>query len=171
MLKIKGARRLEKSRFFPYFSKNLGSFKYFALVGLGSNITPERKRFDALFRKLMDDRRVKVLQTSVFLVNEAFGFKAQKDFTNAVMLVQTNLHARAFLKVLLYYELKFKRKRTFKNAPRTLDLDLLYFSQKSKQDEQFKVPHSGAKERVSVILPLGLMQGLKNGTTYPYFYR
>lgn len=91
------------------------------------------------------------------LINEAFGFKEQKDFTNAVMLIQTNLHARALLKVLLYYEVKFKRKRTFKNAPRTLDLDLLYFSQKVKRDKWCEVPHKGAKERVSVILPLGMI--------------
>ncbi|MBZ7942240.1 2-amino-4-hydroxy-6-hydroxymethyldihydropteridine diphosphokinase [Campylobacter molothri] len=160
MLKIKGARRLEKSRFFPYFSRNKKDFKYFAILGLGSNIEPEKKRFDALFRKFMDDKRVKVLETSPYLINEAFGFKAQKDFTNAIMLVQTNLHARAFLKVLLFYELKFKRKRTFKNAPRTLDLDLLYFSKKVKCDAWCKVPHHGVKERISVILPLGLIKGL-----------
>lgn len=160
MLKIKGAKRLEKSRFFPYFSKNIRNFKYFALVGLGSNIEPEKKRFDILFRVMMNDKRLKILATSPFLINEAFGFKEQKDFTNAVILVQTNLHARAFLKILLFYELKFKRKRTFKNAPRTLDLDLLYFSQKVKVDSWCEVPHIGAKERISVILPLGLIKGL-----------
>lgn len=100
---------------------------------------------------------LKILSTSPMLINEAFGFKEQKDFTNAVMLIQTNLHARALLKVLLYYEVKFKRKRTFKNAPRTLDLDLLYFSQKVKRDKWCEVPHKGAKERVSVILPLGMI--------------
>ncbi len=160
MLKIKGARRLETSRFFPYFSQNKKEFKYLALVGIGSNIEPEKKRFNKLFRVMMEDRRFKILATSPFLINEAFGFKAQKDFTNAAMLIQTNLHARAFLKVLLFYELKFKRKRTFKNAPRTLDLDLLYFSQKVKRDEGCMVPHIGANQRISVILPLGLTKGL-----------
>ena len=160
MLKFSGLRRLEKSRFFPYFTRFKRDFKYLALVGLGSNIASEKQRFDKLFRVMMDDKRLKILSSSVLLVNEAFGFKEQKDFTNAVMLVQTNLHARAFLKILLYYELKFKRKRTFKNAPRTLDLDLLYFSRKTKQDAWCAVPHSGAKERLSVILPLGLMQGI-----------
>ncbi|EOI4971510.1 2-amino-4-hydroxy-6-hydroxymethyldihydropteridine diphosphokinase [Campylobacter jejuni] len=157
MLKIQGAKHFEKSRFFPFFSQNIQSFKYLALIGLGSNIEPEKKRFDMLFRVMMDDKRFKILSTSSMLINEAFGFKEQKDFTNAVMLIQTNLHARALLKVLLYYEVKFKRKRTFKNAPRTLDLDLLYFSQKVKRDKWCEVPHKGAKERVSVILPLGMI--------------
>ncbi|MFK0420534.1 2-amino-4-hydroxy-6-hydroxymethyldihydropteridine diphosphokinase [Campylobacter jejuni] len=157
MLKIQGVKHFEKSRFFPFFSHNIRSFKYLALIGLGSNIEPEKKRFDMLFRVMMDDKRFKILSTSPMLINEAFGFKEQKDFTNAVMLIQTNLHARALLKVLLYYEVKFKRKRTFKNAPRTLDLDLLYFSQKVKRDKWCEVPHKGAKERVSVILPLGMI--------------
>ncbi|AXP09184.1 2-amino-4-hydroxy-6-hydroxymethyldihydropteridine diphosphokinase [Campylobacter hepaticus] len=157
MLKIKGARRFEKSRFFPFANKNISSFKYLALIGLGSNIEPEKKRFDMLFRVMKNDQRFQIVSTSPILINEAFGFKEQKDFSNAIMLLQTNLHARAILKILLYYELKFKRKRTFKNAPRTLDLDLLYFSQKVKRDKWCEVPHSGVEKRVSVILPLGLI--------------
>ena len=171
MLKIQGARELKNFRFFPFVSQNLRDFKYFVLVGLGSNIEDEKKRFRALFRLLMNDRRLKVLQTSPLLINKAFGYEKQKDFTNAVLLAQTNLHARAFLKVLLYYEVKFKRKRTFKNAPRTLDLDILYFSQKVRKDSWCEVPHSGVKERISVILPLGLMEGLASGTAYLHLYR
>ncbi|WP_105197301.1 2-amino-4-hydroxy-6-hydroxymethyldihydropteridine diphosphokinase, partial [Campylobacter jejuni] len=80
--------------------------------------------------------------------------------TNTVMLIQTKLHARSLVKVFLYCEVKFNRKRSFKNAPRTLDLDLLYFSQKVKCDEGCMVPHTGANQRISVILPLGLTKGL-----------
>lgn len=67
-----------------------------------------------LFRVMKNDQRFQIVSTSPILINEAFGFKEQKDFSNAIMLLQTNLHARAILKILLYYELKFKRKRTFK---------------------------------------------------------
>lgn len=171
MLKIKEAKKIENICFFPYLSKNLRIFKYFALLGLGSNMSDEKKRFKALFRILMDDRRLKILATSPLLINKAFGYEEQKDFTNAIMLIQTNFHARALLKILLYYEVKFKRKRTFKNAPRTLDIDLLYFSKKVKEDHWCRVPHIGVKERLSVILPLGLLEGKTNGTTHLYLYR
>ena len=155
MLKIEGARSLEKQRFFPFFTRFKNNAKYFAIVGLGSNIAPEKKRFKELFRKLMNDKRIKILSTSSLLINKAFGYEAQKDFYNAVIVVQTILHARALLKLLLFYELKFKRVRSFKNAPRTLDLDLLYFSKKSRQDEYLHLPHKGVKDRISVLLPLG----------------
>lgn len=146
---------MQRINFFPFSSSCYNEGKYFALIGLGSNIFDEKKRFKQLFRALMQDKRIRVLKTSSLLINEAFGYKEQKDFTNALMLVQTSLHARMLLKILLYYELKFKRTRSFKNAPRTLDLDLLYFSAKTKQDEYCTLPHGGVYERLSVILPLG----------------
>ncbi|EIY6495026.1 2-amino-4-hydroxy-6-hydroxymethyldihydropteridine diphosphokinase [Campylobacter lari] len=155
---IKGARRIEKNRFFPFYTTKKKKGKYIAIIGLGSNIEDEKKRFLAFFRLLMQDRRLQVLQTSPFLINKAFGFEDQKDFTNAVMIISTSLHARALLKVLFFYEFKFKRKRTFKNAPRTLDLDLLYFSKKVRKDEYCMVPHIGVNDRISVILPLGLLR-------------
>ncbi|TXE84474.1 2-amino-4-hydroxy-6-hydroxymethyldihydropteridine diphosphokinase [Campylobacter peloridis] len=155
---IKGARRLEKICFFPFYTKAKKRGKYIAIIGLGSNIEDEKKRFRSLFRLLMDDKRLQVLQTSPFLINKAFGFEEQKDFTNAVMVISTSLHARALLKVLFFYEFKFKRKRTFKNAPRTLDLDLLYFSKRVRKDEYCMVPHVGVNDRISVTLPLGLLR-------------
>ncbi|AJC87225.1 2-amino-4-hydroxy-6-hydroxymethyldihydropteridine diphosphokinase [Campylobacter insulaenigrae] len=155
---IKGARKIEKNRFFPFYSKKQQKGKYLAIIGLGSNIENEKNRFLALFRKIMQDRRLQILQTSPFLINKAFGFEKQKDFTNAVMMISTSLHARALLKVLFFYEFKFRRKRTFKNAPRTLDLDLLYFSKKVRKDEYCIVPHQGVNDRISVILPLGLLR-------------
>ncbi|MCW1360677.1 2-amino-4-hydroxy-6-hydroxymethyldihydropteridine diphosphokinase [Campylobacter sp. US33a] len=157
MLKLKGAKALHKIRFYPFLSRSQYVAKYYAIIGLGANIFDEKKRFRNFFRLLMDDKRIKILATSPLLINEAFGYKLQKDFTNAVMIIKTNLHARMLLKILLHYELKFKRKRSFKNAPRTLDLDLLYFSQKVKQDAYCQVPHPGVNDRLSVILPLGLL--------------
>ena len=171
MLKIQGARKMQKSTFFPFFSSALNSAKYFALIGIGSNIDGEKRRFDALFRTLMNDKRIKILNSSSLLINKAFGYEKQKDFYNAVIFVQTILHARALLKILLFYEFKFRRKRSFKNAPRSLDLDILYFSKKVKKDERFCVPHVGVNDRISVILPLGeLAKGKCSGTTYSYFY-
>lgn len=154
-MKIAGARAFVRIRFYPFATKARNAGKYFALVGLGSNMNDEKFILKKLFRVLMNDKRIKVLESSSLLINKAFGYEAQKDFTNAVLFIQSVLHARALLKVLLYYELKFKRTRTFKNAPRTLDIDLLYFSAKTKNDEFCTLPHRGAGERISVILPLG----------------
>ncbi len=115
----------------------------------------EKQVFKKLFRLIMGDKRLKVLESSSLLINKAFGYENQKDFTNAVLIAQSLLHGRALLKILLYYEFKFRRKRSFKNAPRILDIDLLYFSAKCLNDAFCTLPHPRAHERLSVILPLG----------------
>ncbi len=171
-MKIYGARAWQRIKFYPFATNSRNKSKYYALIGLGSNMLDEKKCFKKLFRILMNDKRIKVLASSSLLINKAFGYEKQKDFTNAVLFVQSLFHARALLKVLLYYEFKFKRRRSFKNAPRTLDLDLLYFSQKTKTDNFCIVPHSGVNERISVILPLGeLLERENRGTAHSYFHR
>lgn len=154
-LLVVGARKMIRIRFYPFVTKKRNSAKYLAILGLGSNMNDEKFTLKKLFRLLIDDKRIKVLASSSLLINKAFGFVAQRDFTNAVLFVQSALHARALLKVLLHYELKFKRQRSFKNAPRTLDIDLLYFSAKCHNDGFCTLPHTGVSERISVILPLG----------------
>lgn len=98
------------------------------------------------------------MENSALLINEAFGFKEQADFTNAVTLVQTSLAARQILKITANLERRFGRVRSFKNAPRTLDIDILYFSGRSRNDARLVLPHPGARSRASVILPLGTMK-------------
>ena len=156
-IKINEARYLKSIKYYPYFKNTNKKYKYEALISLGSNIEPECERFVKLFRKLLDDRRIFVLQTSPLLINEAFGYKEQKDFTNALMHIKTSLHARELLKILQHYENIFKRKRSFKNAPRTLDLDIIYFSSKTYCDARLTLPHKGAEDRISITLVLGLM--------------
>ncbi|MBZ7976685.1 2-amino-4-hydroxy-6-hydroxymethyldihydropteridine diphosphokinase [Campylobacter sp. RM12637] len=156
-IKINEARYFKRIKYYPYFSKDNKVYKYLALISLGSNIEPECERFVRLFKKLKSDRRFKIIQTSALLINEAFGYKEQKDFTNALMFVKTSLHARELLKVLQHYENIFHRTRSFKNAPRTLDLDIVYFSEKTYCDKRLVLPHYGAEDRISITLVLGTM--------------
>lgn len=154
---IKDAKSFKNSSFYPRVFAKSSQLKYLAVVGIGANVGRELWNFKKLLVLFMKDKRLKLLKSSPILVNKAFGFLAQKDFKNAVIMVATSLHARAFLKLLLYYEFKFRRKRSFKNAPRVLDLDLLYFSQKSRKSSFCTLPHPGVSERISVILPLGMV--------------
>ncbi|MCR4941210.1 MAG: 2-amino-4-hydroxy-6-hydroxymethyldihydropteridine diphosphokinase [Campylobacter sp.] len=159
-MKLVGARRLERSHYCPSYFKEKKAFKFYALIGLGGNIGNVGARFDRFIHLMKNDFRFNVVELSPILVNAAFGYTDQSDFSNAVLLVQTNLSPMALLKILQHYELKFKRKRSFKNAPRTLDLDILYMSTKVRKSKTLTVPHPGAGERLSVIVPLGLMRSL-----------
>ncbi|ASM36465.1 2-amino-4-hydroxy-6-hydroxymethyldihydropteridine diphosphokinase [Campylobacter sputorum] len=153
---LKDAIKFIKSDFFPFYRK-IKNYKYSIILGLGGNVGKVKQRFDKIFQILSKDRRFYIAQSSPIVLNKAFGFTKQDDFLNAVLFLQTNLHPKEVLKIMLNLELKFKRKRPFKNAPRTIDLDILYTNIKIKS-KRLIVPHPGVNERISVILPLGLMR-------------
>ena len=147
-----------KSAVFPMRRRKRGNFKNLYLLGLGGNLGDVRRRFERFYRVLQSDTRFFVAQNSLILKNKPFGFLRQENFLNAVMLVQSSLAPLALLKIMQRAELRFGRKRSFKNAPRTLDVDILYASAKVRPDGRLALPHPGANERISVILPLGTMK-------------
>ena len=166
-MRVAGARRFGKCLFFPKVFDFRPGFKNSVILGLGGNIGDVKKRFNRLHFKLSRDSRFHIVENSALLINEAFGFKEQADFTNAVMLVQTSLATRQILKITANLEKRFGRVRSFKNAPRTLDIDILYFSGRSRNDARLTLPHPGAQSRASVILPLGTMRRVyKSGVRF-----
>ena len=166
-MRVAGARRFGKCLFFPKVFDFRPGFKNSVILGLGGNIGDVKKRFNRLHFTLSRDTRFHVVENSALLINEAFGFKEQADFTNAVMLVQTSLAARQILKITANLEKRFGRVRSFKNAPRTLDIDILYFSGRNRNDARLILPHPGAQSRASVILPLGTMRRVnKSGVRF-----
>lgn len=153
--------KLKKIRFFPSCQRHCSSFKYEVLLGLGGNEGDVPKRFVKLYRFLQEDRRFYVKQSSPILKNPPFGYMEQKDFYNAVVLLQTSLHVNALLKVLLHVEKVFGRKRVFKNGPRTLDLDIIFFNNLRRKQKHISLPHPHWEERLSVVVPLVLLKRCK----------
>ena len=147
-----------KSAVFPMRRRERGNFKNLYLLGLGGNLGDVGRRFEQFCRVLQNDTRFFVAQNSLILKNKPFGFLRQENFLNAVMLVQSSLWPNPMLKIMQRAELRFGRKRSFKNAPRTLDVDILYASAKARPGSRLALPHPGANERISVILPLGTMK-------------
>lgn len=76
------------------------------------------------------------------------------DFVNAVMAVQTRLNAHELLLELQHIETLAGRERPYFNAPRTLDLDLLFYGQASIDSPQLVVPHPRMVQRAFVLWPL-----------------
>lgn len=159
LIKIDGAKMLLRSVYFPRKFSTNPSHKYTAIIGLGGNIGNTAMIFDRFLNLILKDRRFTIVQSSPMLVNKAFGY-ASRDYINAVVILKTSLYAKEILRIMQRFEMRFKRKREFKNSPRTLDLDILYFSAKSYNDEALILPHPGASSRLSVFIPLGLMKGI-----------
>lgn len=142
-----------RSRLFPYEGA-CASLTYNAVIGVGGNIGNTLRRFNHLFWYLKRSRCIDICQTSSILKNPPFGYLDQPFFYNAVILVKTDLSPRKLLRFLLNVEKKFGRKRSFENAPRTLDLDILFFDDKKIESKDLTIPHKEWHKRQSVLVPL-----------------
>ena len=76
------------------------------------------------------------------------------DFINAVALVQTKLTPLNLLHALQDLEIQSGRERPYKNAPRTLDLDLIFYGDLTLTLPELTLPHPRWSERAFVVLPL-----------------
>ena len=130
-------------------------------IGIGGNIGDVIKRFKQLFLMLNDDSRFILEQTSPILKNPPFGFLEQEDFYNAVIVLKTVLSPIECLNVFQYYENRFKRTRSFQDAPRTLDIDIIFYDKIKMDTKRLTIPHKGYKNRASVLIPLSYISKLK----------
>lgn len=149
--------KLEKIRFFPLLRSTKVAYKHTAVVGLGGNEGDVKKRFVKLYRYFQNDRRFCVIKTSPIFKNPPFGYEKQADFYNAVMVVKTSLASAFLLKILLHVEHIFGRVRVFKNGPRTLDLDIIFFDNQNIKRKNLVIPHPRWDERLSVKVPLAML--------------
>jgi 2-amino-4-hydroxy-6-hydroxymethyldihydropteridine diphosphokinase len=76
------------------------------------------------------------------------------DFVNAVAELRTGMQPAALLAALQAIETRFGRERTYQNAPRTLDLDLLLYGDRHVATPQLTLPHPRMHERAFVLRPL-----------------
>lgn len=79
---------------------------------------------------------------------------AGPDYTNAVCAVRTTLAPEDLLDQTQAIERDFGRTRPYHNAPRTLDIDLLFYGNQSYQSERLILPHPRWAERAFVLYPL-----------------
>ena len=140
---------------------NLPRLRHSAIIGIGGNVGNSLRRFKHLVHYLNRLRQVNLHGTGIIYKNPPFGFMHQADFFNSVADISTVLTARQLLRLIWRIEKKFGRLRSFSNAPRTLDLDILYFNGQKIKYPELVIPHPGAKERQSVLIPLRSLKGKK----------
>ena len=144
-----------KTTFYPAKIKK-SSKKNKALVGIGCNIGNCIRRFKKLYLFFNSHPKIDVVQTSIIYKNPPFGYLNQPWFYNTIMVIYTDFSPYELLNFLLYTEKKFGRKRSFKNAPRKLDLDIILYNNVKVNTNKLKIPHPYFKQRESVLVPLAL---------------
>jgi len=141
----------------PNFPKRLREregYRYRVLIGVGGNVGDTKRRMEHLWVYLQRLSALKPVQSGAILKNPPFGYTEQNDFDNTVIEIATSLEPRALLRLLWRIEKRFGRKRSFPNAPRTLDLDIIFFENRAVRYQELVIPHLHWHERPSVIIPL-----------------
>jgi 2-amino-4-hydroxy-6-hydroxymethyldihydropteridine diphosphokinase len=124
-----------------------------AYVGIGANLGNAEQTVRRAINALEDLTHTR-LSASSSLFASAPVDAGGDDFINAVARIDTSLSAEDLLSALQTIEQTFGRERPFRNAPRTLDLDLLLYGQAQIQSNQLEVPHPRMTNRAFVLIPL-----------------
>ena len=95
-----------------------------------------------------------ILQVSSVYQTAPWGKKDQPDFLNQVLLVNTKLEPHALLAAIFGIEEKSGRIRSVKNAPRTIDIDILFYNQLVLEEPGLSIPHPRIAARRFVLEPL-----------------
>ncbi len=120
---------------------------------LGSNLNEPEKQM-AVAEKMIVKQIGKITRKSSLYKTAAWGLRDQPDFLNRVVICQTNLQPRKALQTILAIEKEMGRNRGRKNAPRIIDIDILFYGKEIINDQELRVPHPRIAERRFVLTPL-----------------
>jgi 2-amino-4-hydroxy-6-hydroxymethyldihydropteridine diphosphokinase len=125
-----------------------------AYVGIGANLEDPTAKVRTALDELGRLPATVLVRSSSLYRTAPVGYLDQPDFINAVAQLRTGLAAEALLLALLGIEARHGRVRSTRNAPRTLDLDLLLFGEQIMDEPGLVVPHPRMHERAFVLVPL-----------------
>lgn len=125
-----------------------------AAVAFGSNLGDRRRHIDLALSRLAEEPGVVLLRRSSICETAPVGGPPQGPFLNGVVLLESVLEPRTLLRRLLAIEQRGGRVRNEINAPRTIDLDLIFCGDEVIDQEGCQVPHPRAHRRGFVLEPL-----------------
>ncbi len=123
-----------------------------AYLGLGSNLGDRKQNLSKALELL--SRQVAIDQLSSLYETEPVGFKDQPLFLNAVCRITTTLNPEKLLGCVKGIETAIGRTPSFPNAPRPIDIDILFYGERTARSEALTIPHPRLTQRAFVLIPL-----------------
>ncbi|NQT28243.1 MAG: 2-amino-4-hydroxy-6-hydroxymethyldihydropteridine diphosphokinase [Candidatus Omnitrophica bacterium] len=123
-------------------------------IGVGSNLGDRGDYINKAINCLKKTPSITVKKISTIIETKPQDAAGQRKYLNAVIKLETNLVALDLLKELQSIEGSLGRVRSFKNAPRRIDLDILLYGEEIINEPDLEVPHPRMFERKFVIEPL-----------------
>ena len=124
-----------------------------AYIGLGANLGDALSTLHTVLDQLRNTAGILHCTPSHFYRTAPVD-AAGPDYINAVAALDTTLAPLDLLDVLQALENQHGRQRPYKNAPRTLDLDLLWYGDTTMDTPRLTLPHPRMHQRAFVLAPL-----------------
>ena len=121
-------------------------------LALGSNVGDRRGNLAAALQRLRE--LVEISTISSIYETEPVGYLDQPRFLNMVCSGKTVLSARDLLKGVKEIEASLDRRPTFRNGPRSIDIDILFYDDLQLAHDDLTIPHPRLAERAFVLVPL-----------------
>ena len=121
-------------------------------LGLGANLGDRLHNLKQALELLSE--KTNIVCVSPVYETEPVGYTSQPMFLNAVCEATTGLEPEHLLEYVKSIEKKLGRVPGFRNAPRPVDIDILFYDNRIIQSDELIVPHPRIKERAFVLVPL-----------------
>jgi len=123
-----------------------------AYISAGSNLGNRKENLEFALASLADNCSIR--RVSSYFETEPVGYLEQPWFLNIIIEIETSLSPLELLRQCQSIESSGGRVRTFANAPRTLDLDILFYDSLAIDEQDLVIPHPRIQERKFVLVPL-----------------
>ncbi len=123
-------------------------------LSLGSNIGNRQEYIESAIELVGKREGIKILKKSGLYETSPIGYVEQDLFLNAVIKIETDFSEREILKIINKIENELDRKREIRWGPRTIDIDILIFSDKKINETDLIIPHKEMLNRLFVLVPL-----------------
>jgi 2-amino-4-hydroxy-6-hydroxymethyldihydropteridine diphosphokinase len=120
-------------------------------LALGSNIENRKQHIETAITLLRE--KVHGITIAPLYETKPQYFENQHNFLNTVLRGFTDLEAQELLQFTKTVQKKVGREERFRNGPREIDIDILFYDEMVYKDEELEIPHPGIQERDFVLLP------------------
>ncbi len=125
-----------------------------AIIALGANIGDRHENIRRALALLHESSGIHKIIPSPIFETAPVGIEDQPAFLNLVAALDTTLSPESLMQLLLATETRLGRKREIRWGPRTIDLDLLFFENETRDTPNLILPHPRWHERTFVTIPL-----------------
>lgn len=123
-----------------------------AYLGLGSNLGEREENLRQALTLL--SAKVNLEEVSSVYETEPVGFKEQPLFLNMTCRISTNLPPEELFHLAKDIETRMGRVPSFPNAPRIIDIDILFYDNTIMETQNLTIPHPRLHGRAFVLIPL-----------------